>query len=192
MIILVSAFTTYHLSLPLLLRVLQAHQQNGMLLAVIPAETITFSGEKSDIIAGSARAELVVVKGMVTSCFIRDLHTGYLVLAGHLAFAVLARYEQLSWIVQPESYSSSTPPQHHADMQPGPHQPDERWSQRLAPRLRQPLGADAVETFSHRDRQLLLLVNGARHVPDFCRLLHCSPEQVCSTLDAFEKEGWIR
>ena len=171
---------------------LQAHQQDGTLWAIIPVASTALLDEKSGIIAGSARAELVVVRGKVTSCFIRDLHTGYLVLAGHLALAVLDRYEQLSWIVQPESHSSFTRPPRSTETHPAPRQPDERWVQQRAPRLRQPLEAHAVGALSHHDRQLLLLINGVRHVPDFCRLLHCSPEQVCSMLDALEKEGWIR
>lgn len=180
---------TMHSTLALLLRVLQAHRQSCTLWAQLP------SGASMRRSQEPCQAELVVMEGEVKICLISDLKSGRRLADGRIALDLLAHHEPLTWVIVSEGQASS--PSYRASLHPDePHTMStehsrEFWSQHPA-RLHTPPSPSEREALPHRVRQVFLLIDGRRVLPDFVRVLSSSPDQLASILDQLAERGWIR
>ena len=181
-----------HYALPLndLLMVLRASSgQTYQVRAEVPASLL-----HSSLRRAKCHAEVIIARGQVVACIIRD-QANTLRMEGAPAFEAVRAHEQLIWIVTPYEQPAQALPS------PAPAAP---WAQppatvppflaALVPWVGRPAPVKLQQTAELEDRRLRkvwLLIDGRRTVTELAALLQISPDAVSQALTSLETRGLI-
>ncbi|MBO0783606.1 MAG: hypothetical protein J2P37_32750 [Ktedonobacteraceae bacterium] len=185
---------TSTLRLETLLEILQAHQQTCELRAEVPhlPEPGSLSQRESVTIL------LLIERGQLHTCQICDHQSGKVLLTGSQALARCQQWGVSVWQVWPASALTTLPLPRASRQEEGLYGtffPSAAvwgiWSSRPPPRWVHRPSQEQLAFLSHRQRQVLLSVDGRRSLRDVGQLLQCAPEQLITLLDELEARGLI-
>ncbi|MBO0778524.1 MAG: hypothetical protein J2P37_06805 [Ktedonobacteraceae bacterium] len=184
------------LTLPLqtLLELLQARKQTCALRS--EATSLQHAGDLSR--QGKVTVLLLIERGQLHTCQMCDHQSGKVLLTGSHVLARCRQWGTLTWQVWPVAALATVP-------LPRAHRPEEglhgacspagavwgRWSDRPPPRWVHRPSQEQLASLSHRQRQVLISVDGRRSLSDLSQLLQCAPEQLITLLDELEARGLL-
>ncbi|MBO0783129.1 MAG: hypothetical protein J2P37_30305 [Ktedonobacteraceae bacterium] len=185
---------TATLRLEMLLELLQTHQQT----CELHAEASQFLEDGGQPRQVKVTMLLLVERGQLRTCQICDRQSGEVLLTGSQALARCRQWGTLAWQVWPAAALATVP-------LPRANRPEEglhgafsptavawgHWRDRPPPRWVHRPSQEQLAMLPHRQRQVLISVNGQRSFTDLSQLLQCAPEQLTTLLDELEARGLI-